>query len=299
MEIYGSGGEEMNKIPISVIILTYKEEKNIEECLKSVYQWADEIFILDFYSTDKALEIVRKYTDKIYQHPFETQATQFNWALDNLPITTDWILRLDADERVTPELRDELIRKLPTLSKGITALYVRRRVYFMGRWIKHGGYYPTWLLRLWRKRKARYEERAMDEHVILSEGKTLRLKHDIIDWNHKGLSFWVEKHNQFASREMQAILATYNDQLELNVSYLAPSVVGTQEQRKRWLKERVYLRMPLFFRSFLYFLYRYFFRLDFLDGKEGLIFHFLQCFWYRFLVTQLFTIPQRKPMYWQ
>jgi len=284
----------MIKLPISVIILSFNEEKNIEDCLKSIYGWVEEIFIVDSYSTDKTLEIARKYTDKIYQHPFENQAKQFNWGLDNLPITTDWIMRLDADEMVTPELANELSYILPNISPDITGLYLKRRVYFMGKWIKHGGYYPTWLLRIWRKDKARYEERAMDEHVILHEGKTIRLKRDIIDWNKKGLSFWVEKHNQFASREMQAILDHYNDRLELNPLYLAPSLLGSQEQKKRWLKEKLYLHMPLFLRSFLYFLYRYFFRLGFLDGKEGLIFHFLQGFWYRFLVdAKIYEMKKR------
>jgi hypothetical protein len=134
----------------------------------------------------------------------------------------------------------------------------------------------------------------MDEHVLLSEGKTIRLKHDIIDWNRKGLSFWVDKHNQFASREMQTILAT-NNPVESNTPCLTASLAGSQEKQKRWLKEKVYLHMPLFIRSFLYFLYRYFFRLGFLDGKEGLIFHFLQGYWYRFLVDA-FIYEKRKKM---
>lgn len=275
-------------LPISVIILTYNEEQNIRHCLESIRGLVNDIFIVDSYSTDKTLEIAKKYTDKIYQHAFKTQAEQFNWALDNVPLKTEWIMRLDADEMVMPELTEEIKEVLGDWEAGrlgsdVTGMYIKRRVYFMGRWIKHGGYYPTWLLRVWRKGKARYEERAMDEHVVLSEGKTIQLKHDIIDWNRKGLSFWVEKHNQFASREMRAILAT-NDGLKLNPSYLDTSFFSSQEKRKRWLKEKLYHHLPLFIRSFLYFIYRYFFRLGFLDGKEGFIFHFLQGFWYRFLV---------------
>jgi glycosyltransferase involved in cell wall biosynthesis len=273
----------MTKLSISVIILTYNEEKNIEECLRSVYGWADEIFIVDSYSTDRTLEIARRYANKIYQHPFETQAKQFNWALDNLPISTEWIMRLDADERLTSELCNELREKLPSMPEEVTGLYVKRRVYFMGRWIKHGGYYPIWLLRIFRRGKGRCEERLMDEHIVVTEGKTIQLKNDIIDYNRKGLSFWIEKHNQFATREMLDILAIGSHQNVSNLTINA-SLKGFQGSQKRWLKQNFYLKLPLFFRAFLYFIYRYFFRLGFLDGKEGLIFHFLQGFWYRFLV---------------
>lgn len=271
----------MNNLPISTIILTYNEEKNIEHCLKSIYGWLDKIFVVDSYSTDGTLEIVKRYTDKIYRHAFENQAKQFNWALDNLPITTEWIMRLDADERITPELRDELLKEFPMIPKGITGLFVKRRVYFMGRWIKHGGYYPTWLLRIFRKGKAKAEQKWMDEHIRVLEGEIKKLDNDIIDENRKGLSFWVEKHNNFATREMMEIAGLIEKEIDKTVN---PHLLGNPVQRKRWLKEKFYLRLPLFIRPFLYFLYRYLLRLGFLDGKEGLIFHFLQGFWYRFLV---------------
>lgn len=270
------------KLPISVIILTYNEEKNIEECLKSVYDWVDEIFIVDSYSTDGTLEIAKKYTDKIYQHPFENYAKQFNWALKNLPLKNEWIMRLDADERVTPELKEELLKKLPELQEDITGLYVKRRVYFMGRWIKHGGYYPTWLLRIWRKGKGYCEERWMDEHIKITEGKVFFLDNDIVDDNKKDLHWWIGKHNSYATREAIDILNLRFNFLKYD--NIKPAFFGTQEQRKRWLKEKLYARMPLFIRPFLYFIYRYFIKFGFLDGKEGLIFHFLQGFWYRFLV---------------
>ncbi|MDI6889646.1 MAG: glycosyltransferase family 2 protein [Thermodesulfovibrionales bacterium] len=283
MESYDCNRIEVSKLPISVIILTHNEEKNIRYALESIKDLSSEIFIVDSFSEDNTLDICRKYTDKVYQHPFETQAKQFNWALDNLPVTPGWIMRLDADEMVTPELANELSYVLPNISPDITGLYVKRRVYFMGRWIKHGGYYPIWLLRIFQKEKGQCEERFMDEHVVVTGGRTIRLKHDIIDYNRKGLSFWIDKHNQFATREMIDLLALGSHQ---NVSNLAikASLKGFQGSQKRWLKENVYVHLPLFFRSFLYFLYRYFFRLGFLDGKEGLIFHFLQGFWFRFLV---------------
>jgi hypothetical protein len=221
------------------------------------------------------LEIAEKYGCKVFQHHFENQAQQFNWALDNLEIKNDWILRLDADEYLTEELKEEIAQELTNANlmrtnaennrrdfADINGFYIKRRVYFMGRWIKHGGYYPIWFLRLFRKGKVKSEQRAMDEHIVLLEGRTEKLKNDFIDNNKKGLSDWIQKHNNYASREAADVLR---------------GDYGTK-------KKKIYYRLPLFCRAFLYFIYRYFIRLGFLDGKEGLIFHFLQGFWYRFLV---------------
>jgi glycosyltransferase involved in cell wall biosynthesis len=288
------------KAPASLIVLTYNEEVNIEQTLESVRDWVGEIIVVDSFSTDRTLEICRAYTDKIYQHPFENQAKQFNWALDNVPIAHEWVMRLDADERVTPELAEELCHLLPTLSAEVTGLFMKRRVFFMGRWIRHGDYYPLWFLRIFRKGAGRYEE-LTEEHIVLSKGQTLRLANDFIDENRKGLSFWVDKHNHWSIGEMLDMLA-YQGQGELPCATVEPSLFSTQEKQRRWLKARVYARLPLFSRAFLYFFYRYILRLGFLDGKEGLIFHFLQGFWYRFLVdakiyeARKFGIPHAQKM---
>jgi glycosyltransferase involved in cell wall biosynthesis len=266
------------KLSISVIVLTLNEELNIEHCLKSVADWAQEIIIVDCYSSDKTLEIVKKYTDRVYQHFFSDYAQQFNWALDNLEIKGEWVMKLDADEYLTSELKKEITDIFQKgVSKDITGFYIKRRVYFMGKWIKHGGYYPTWLLRIWRKGVGRMEMRQMDEHPNLFFGRTVSLKNDLIDNNKKDLTWWTDKHNKYASREVDSILKPSGKLLE-------SSLTGSQVQRKRWFKENFYYRMPLFFRACAYFCYRYFFRFGFLDGKEGLIFHFLHAFWYRFLV---------------
>ena len=270
------------KSSISVIILTYNEEIHIERLLKNIGDWADEVFIVDSYSVDRTLEIAKKYGAAIIQHPFENQAQQFNWALDNLEIRNDWILRLDADEYLTKELKEEISFYLNPLtprfarlrfrlgfgekeissSMEVNGYYIKRRVYFMGRWIKHGGYYPAWFLRLFRKGKAKSEQRAMDEHIVLLEGKAEKLKNDFIDDNKKDLTWWINKHNNFSSREA------------------AEALSGNYGRGKK----KFYYWLPLFCRAFVYFIYRYFFRFGFLDGKEGLIFHFLQGFWYRFLI---------------
>ncbi|MEK7629851.1 MAG: glycosyltransferase family 2 protein [Patescibacteria group bacterium] len=251
------------KPSLAAIILTLNEGLNLEKCLDSITGLASEIFIVDSYSTDKTLEIAKKYGTKIVQHQFKNQAEQFNWALDNLEIESDWILKLDADEEILPGLKEEILKTLPQVNAETTGFYMKRRVYFMNKWIKHGGYYPVWFLRLWRNGKGRSEERKMDEHIILSEGRSEQFKNDFIDDNKKDLKSWIQKHKNYASREAEEIRAG---------KYGAGG------------KRNFYYRIPPFLRVFFYFIYRYFFKLGFLDGIPGLIFHFLHGFWYRFLV---------------
>lgn len=253
----------MSKTLISVAILTHNEEKNIKACLESVKGLVSQIIVVDSYSTDKTLEIARLYGAETYKHKFENQAQQFNWALDTLEIKGDWILKLDADEYLTPELAEEIQNTLQSISETITGFLIKRRVYFMGRWMRYGGYYPIWFLRLWRKGKARSEERKMDEHIILLEGKEARLQYDFVDDNQKGLQDWIQKHKKYAVREAEEIRM---------------GNIGEGNKRK------LYYALPPFARVIVYFLYRYFFQLGFLDGVQGVLFHFLHGFWYRWFV---------------
>ncbi len=279
------------KLPVSVIILTFNEERNIRTTIESVVGWAEDVFLVDSISTDRTVEIAAEFGVKVFCNPWKNYATQFNWALENLPLKTEWIMRLDADEKVMPELRAELEEKLPRMNDGVTALYVKRRVLFMGKWMKRGGYYPVWLLRLWRKGCASCEERWMDEHMKHEGGATLFLENDIVDDNRNNLHWWIAKHNGYATREAIDMLLVERGVTRSDVS---ASLRGSQEQKKRWVKEQLYARMPLFLRPCLYFLYRYMFKLGLLDGREGLIWHFLQGFWYRFLVDAKIYEIKRK-----
>jgi glycosyltransferase involved in cell wall biosynthesis len=228
---------------------------------------------VDSGSTDGTKKIAEEFGAKFMVHEFKNQADQFNWALEHANPAGGWILRLDADEELLPELEKEIEEKLPKAEEAVGGFYLNRRNYFMGAWIKHGGYYPIWILRLFRKGAAKSEEREMDEHLVLLKGRAEKLENDFIDNNLNGLEAWKAKHRKYAMREARAYLA-HEDGRE----------VGGQAGEKRKLKLNVYYRVPPFLRVILYFLYRYFPLLGFLDGWRGTQFHFLQGFWYRWLI---------------
>lgn len=270
---------------LTVIILTYNEEQNLPFCLASLAGLSADIRVVDSGSTDRTCSIAREFGAHVASHDFQTQAKQFNWALDNVAIGTPWIMRLDADERLTPELRDEILNVLSNTERLVAAYMVKRRVYFWGRWIRFGGYYPVWLLRIWRSGHGRCEDIAMDEHVSVRGGRIERLSADIIDENRKGLAFWIAKHNAYSDREAQSLLESR--------SMPAAQNIGSHAARQRWLKNRIYRRSPLFLRAFLYWFLRYFIMFGFLDGAPGFVFHFLQAFWYRLAVDAKIHEEQR------
>lgn len=265
----------MNRLPISVIILAYNEEKNMEDCLKSVYTWTDEIFVVDSGSTDKTLEIAKEFTDKIYQHAFENFAQQRNWAQDNLPIKNEWVFHLDADEMISQEMAAEL-QKIFSTDINADGFMAPRRTVFRGRWIKHGGHYPVYHLRLFRKNKGRSEQRLYDQNYIVT-GEVLGIGGDIINVINPDLDLWKERHKKWANLEAREIL--FNKDRIMNIR-----LRGNPIEMRNWLRYKIYYRMPLFVRPFIYFFYRYILKGGFLDGRQGLIFHFWQGFWYRFLV---------------
>lgn len=278
---------------VTVLVLTYNEEKHIARAIESVRSFAGRVIVIDSFSTDRTVDIASSLGAVVVQKTWENNhARQVNWALDNAPISGDWIFRLDADEYVTPELAREINERLSLLSAKQSGIYVKRRIHFFGRWIRHGSVYPLWVLRLWRVGQGRCESRWMDEHVQLLSGTGVRFDHDIVDDNLNDLTWWTDKHNRYAVREAAELL---------NMKYRFMAADGQEKLEaheqsaiKRWIKERVYSRLPLFVRPFIYFVYRYFLRLGFLDGKPGLLWHTLQGFWYRFLVDAKVYEAERK-----
>jgi len=275
---------------LTVIILTYNEEIHIARVINNVKVWCKDIIVLDSGSQDKTIEIAKKLGAKIFYRKFDTYAKQRNYAIKELPINTEWILFLDADEYLTEELKIEIEEILPRTDKD--GFYLKRRFYFMGRWIKHGGYYPIKILRLFKKDKA-FVERDMNEHIIVN-GKIGELKNDFIDENHKSISDWIDKHNRYSTFEAQELIKYEQRRKEKKKDEMA-RFFGTQVERKRWIREYIWNPLlPPLVRPFIYFIYRYFFRFGFLDGKEGFIYHFLQGLWFPFLIDVKYLELKRK-----
>jgi glycosyltransferase involved in cell wall biosynthesis len=269
-----------NTIPatVAVVILTYNEEANIVQALASVAGWADEIHVLDSLSTDRTVDIARQYDCHISQNKFIDYAKQRNHALEHLPITCEWVLFLDADEWLPDALKQEIGALIASCPRE-NGFYVKWRLIWMGRWIRHG-YYPTWILRLIRYGKARCEDRAVNEHLIV-DGPTGRLRNDFVHEDRKGVTEWIAKHNRYATAESQEL---FNTRSAPDYREIDARLFGTQAQRKRWLRYKVWNRLPPLIRPFFYFFYRYILAGGCLDGREAFAYHFLQALWFPMLV---------------
>ena len=265
---------------ITVIILTKNEEKNIKASIISSKQIAERIIVVDSGSNDKTIEIAKELGAEVYYHEWEGHAKQFNWALDNCRVKTEWVFRLDADERISKELACEINQKLKSTSiKNVDGYEMRWRIYFMGKWIRHGGTHKPYFLRLFRYGKGRVENKLMDEHIIVN-GKVEKLDGDLIHYDYKGLDAWLNKHIWYSQLELQM----YETQRE--------DTGGNEIQKK---KRGVYYRLPIFLRAKIYYWYRYYGQLGFLDGKEGKIYIYLQAYWYRFIVdAKLYESNKRR-----
>ncbi|TCJ39574.1 glycosyltransferase family 2 protein [Parafrankia sp. BMG5.11] len=265
---------------LTALILTRDEERHIARAIESVKACADKIIVVDSGSTDRTVEIAVENGAEVLRNEWTNYATQFNWALDQLDSSPEWILRLDADEIVSEQLLAEIVATLPELGPEIAGLTVNRRMSFMGRVIRHGGLFPVQVLRIFRRNEGRCEDRWMDEHVIV-KGGVRHLKGELLDDNLNSLTWWTNKHNSYASREVIDLL---NLQYKFRPHDTVASLSGGEAGLKRWLKENIYTHLPGGARAFIYFVFRYVLRGGFLDGREGLAFHFLQGLWYRFLV---------------
>jgi len=248
--------------PVSVLVPTLDEELNLPECLSSV-AWADEIFIVDSFSSDRTVEIAREHGTQVVQHAFETYSRQKNWALDNLPFRNEWVLIVDADERVPPELRCEIEHVVH--NSWCDGYYLNRRFIFLGHWIRHAGWYPSWNLRLFRHRLGRYDDREVHEHVVLN-GAAGYLREDLLHEDRRGLEAFVARHNRYSTLEAAARFKAERDAPDR--ARLPVSLLTSPVQRKRFLRERVWPRVPM--KPLALFVYMYVLRRGFLDGRAGL-----------------------------
>jgi glycosyltransferase involved in cell wall biosynthesis len=268
----------MTRVPVTVVVLTYNEALNLGACLDGVASWATQIFVVDSGSTDSTLAIAARHGAQTVSHAFETHARQWQWALATLPIDTDWVLGLDADQQITPELARQ-IRELVASGRDASGAFVRRRQIFRGQWIRFGGYYPKYLLKLFRRSRVMVDADDLVDHHFSVAGTTVSLTGDLIEdnKNEAEIAVWTAKHNRYAALQARQELATTRERVGLS------AVFGNPDARVRLLKQ-VWSGLPLFVRPCLYVFYRYVLRLGFLDGKQGFIFHVLQGFWYRLLV---------------
>jgi glycosyltransferase involved in cell wall biosynthesis len=263
------------KIPVSVLIPARNEEANLPACLTSVAR-ADEVFIVDSQSSDRSIEIAENYGAKVVQFQFNGRwPKKKNWSLDNLPFRNEWVLIVDCDERITPELWDEI--EVAIQQADCDGYYLNRKVFFLGQWIRYGGKYPDWNLRLFRHAKGRYEnlhteeirntgDNEVHEHVIIP-GKVAYLKEDMLHIDFRDMYHWLERHNRYSNWEARVylnLLSGKDDQGTIGANLFGDSV-----QRKRFLK-KIWVRLP--FKPFLRFILFYFIRLGFLDGKAGYIY---------------------------
>jgi glycosyltransferase involved in cell wall biosynthesis len=268
----------------SIVLLTFNSELSIADTLQSFALLSDDVHIVDSFSNDRTLEIARGFGASVTQHPFENYGAQRNWAIESLSLKYEWQLHLDADERLSPELCQE-IASLPDDSP-FSGYFLPRMMTFLGRAIRHGGMNPTWHMRLFRSGVGRCEARRYDQHFYVTGGETARLSGIMIDDLRMPLTEWTMRHNRWSDAEVEELSAAYN------TGRVQGTWSGNPVERKRYLRG-VYNSTPLFVRPFALFFYRYFLRLGFLDGAEGFIFYVLQTFWFRFLIDAKIFERQR------
>ena len=277
-----------DKVNLTVVILTLNEEVHISNSINNVVNWAKDVFILDSFSTDRTCEIAKELGATIFTRKFDTYANQRNYAIKELPILTEWMLFLDADEYLEEELKREISTVIPsTDNDGFLIAY---KFFFNGKWIKYGGYYPTIILRLFKVSNAQCS-RDMNEHIDV-KGKVGVLNNNFVHSDQKGITEWIHKHNKYATYEARELIKFDKSKEEDKFANL----FGTQPQRKRWIREKIWNKLlPPLIRPFIYYFYRYVLRLGFLDGKQGFIFHFLHGFWFPFLIdVKYLEMKKRK-----
>lgn len=262
---------------VTAIVLTLDEEKNIESCIRSVAGFCKRVVIVDSGSKDRTIEIAKSLGADVLQNEYVYYAQQYNWGVDHAGITTRWTLRLDADERFTPEVCAHCEALLEEHAEDdVNGVVMESDFFFLGRQMKHGGSKKRKIM-LFKTGKGRIENRRRDAHTILFSGKTVAIKERYLHCDYKDLSSYIDRYNKYATREML-------DYLDFQSG--AGYDVQTDEQLRKHRKKKftLYYRAPMFFRAWLWFVFNYYFRLGFLDGREGYLYHFFESYWYRFLV---------------
>jgi glycosyltransferase involved in cell wall biosynthesis len=278
----------IGSVPVSVLIPAKNEEANIVDCLRHLL-WAEQLVVVDSQSTDRTVPLAESLGAEVHQFHYSKEGwpKKKNWALETVPWRHEWVLIVDADEHITPELAAEIAAVVDGERRGVSppssGYYLNRRFMFMGRWIKHCGYYPSWNLRLFKHQLGRYErigalgdtgsgDNEVHEHIVLTSGSAGYLKNDFLHYAYPDLATWVEKHNRYSTWEAHAMLAG-------NHGGVKASPFGGPIERRRWLKATA-RRLP--FRALLRFFYSYVLKGGFLDGYAGYCMCRLLA-WYEFM----------------
>lgn len=267
----------------SFVILTFNEELHLRRLLDSIIGLNASICILDSFSIDGTIKIAEEFKATVIQHRFENHPKQWDFALNCFNISTPWIIGLDADQIVSNELYSKLQTFKSDNYSQTNGIYFNRKNFFRGRWIKHGGFYPKYLLKMFRTSTGQSDLNENMDHRFIVDGKTeIWRDGHIIEENLKEnkISFWIDKHNRYSDLVAHEELERMQN---LRTQTIAPRYFGSPDERIAWLK-RLWWKLPLGFRPFLYFTYRIIFKLGILDGKTGMLFHFLQGFWFRLIV---------------
>ena len=274
----------MNPSSLTIIILTFDSAASIAKVIESCRSLQSRILVVDSHSADETVAIAESLGCEVTQHPFENYSVQRNWAQQYTDLRAgDWVLHLDSDEVLSPELAQSVQAAIQNAPPDIDGFLMRRLSYFLGKPIRYGSLNPSWHLRLFRASKGSCEERLYDQHFIVP-GKTAKLSGVLYDLQITTLEKWTAAHNRWSSAEAREVLTQKAAYQRDESRRLRASLRGDIRMKKRWLKNNVWYRTPLLFRCFGFFVYSYFLRLGFLDGKAGLVYHVLQSFWFRFLV---------------
>lgn len=284
----------MNKA-FSFIILTFNEEIHLPRLLHSIKDLNAQIFILDSGSTDNTLKIAADYGAEVQHNPFINHPKQWDFALKNFDIETPWTIGLDADQIVTPELFNRLENFKPHDFGGINGIYFNRKNFFQGSWIRYGGYYPIYLLKMFRTGIGYSDLNENMDHRFIAPGKTVIWKDGhILEENLKenDIDFWFKKHEKYSNLIAQEEIERM---LNIRKQALKPSLFGNPDEKKAWLK-RLWWKLPLGLRPYLYYGYRMTFQLGFLDNKTARRFHYLQGLWFRKLVDRKISLLKKSSL---
>lgn len=246
---------------VDIMIPTLNESMHISECINNALEIGP-VYVLDSFSKDGTQQMARDAGATVIEHPFENYSRQKNWGLDNLPFTAPWTFILDADERITPALRDE-IHRIARDANAHSGYLVNRVVIFMGRQIRRGGLYPSWNLRFFKRGACRYEDRSVHEHMLCA-GEVGHLKHLMLHIRRESISKYLEKHIKYADMESEEWFKSY---LGRGGGARAQSLFRDSLRYRQWLRRKVWPTLP--FKPLIRLVYMYIFRLGFLDGAAG------------------------------